>query len=142
VATLAAELPVPVIGNGDVRSFADYSLKKDLWRPAGVMIGRAAARAPWFFAFLRGKEEDPAGELRVDLAETAGKFLELLPLCQPADFLASRAKRFFSWFCNNLTFGHGLVVTIQNSEGFAEIEKAVLGYFPKHPEERYKVEKN
>ncbi|MCL1818640.1 MAG: tRNA-dihydrouridine synthase family protein [Spirochaetaceae bacterium] len=142
VAALAAELPVPVIGNGDVRSFADYSLKKERYRPAGVMIGRAAARAPWFFAFLRKKEEDPSCEMRVDLAETAQKFLELLPLCQPADFLESRAKRFFSWFCNNLTFGHGLLVTIQNAEGFMEIEKAVHGYFTRHPEEQYKIEKN
>jgi tRNA-dihydrouridine synthase len=142
VAALKAELPLPVIGNGDVRSFGDYIRKKERYRPDGVMIGRAAVRAPWLFAFLRKKELDPSFEMKVDLAGLARKFLDILPLYQPADFLESRSKRFFSWFCQNLAFGHNLLVTIRNTAGFEGIKKAVLDYFPKHPEERYKTEKN
>jgi tRNA-dihydrouridine synthase len=142
VAALKAELPLPVIGNGDIRSFDTYILKKTQYRPDGLMIGRAAVRAPWFFAFLRKKELDPSFEMKIDLAELSRKFLEILPLYQPADFLESRAKRFFSWFCPNLMFGHNLFVTINNTSGFSGIKKAVLDYFPKHPEERYKTEKN
>jgi tRNA-dihydrouridine synthase len=142
VAALKAELPIPVIGNGDIRSWADYSLKKERYRPYGVMIGRAAARAPWFFAFLRKKDEDPAYEMKVDLEAVAAEFLELLPRFQPRDFLESRSKRFFSWFCRNLMFGQNLFVTINNCKGFDAVKKAVLDYFPKHPEARYKIEKD
>jgi tRNA-dihydrouridine synthase len=142
VTALKAELSLPVVGNGDVRSFNDYLLKKERYRPDGLMIGRAAVRAPWFFAFLRKKENDPLFEMKVDLVEVAEKFLRILPDCQPADFLESRSKRFFSWFCQNMLFGHKLLMTINNTSGFEGIKKAVLDYFPKHPEERYKIEKN
>jgi tRNA-dihydrouridine synthase len=140
VAALKAELSVPVIGNGDVRSWADYALKKERYRPGGIMIGRAAVRAPWFFAFLRKREENPAYELEVDLEALAARFLALLPLYQPADFLESRSKRFFSWFCQNLMFGHNLFVLINKADGFDAVKKTVLDYFHKHPESRYKRE--
>jgi tRNA-dihydrouridine synthase len=142
VAALKAELSVPVIGNGDIRSWAGYALKKERYRPNGIMIGRAAARAPWFFSFLRKKEQNPAYELEVDLEALAERFFELLPRYQPADFLESRSKRFFSWFCQNLMFGHNLLVLINKARGFSAIKKTVLDYFHKYPESRYKTEKD
>jgi tRNA-dihydrouridine synthase len=142
VAALGTELPLPVVGNGDIRSFEDYIRKKERYRPDGIMIGRAAIRAPWFFAFLRQKEASNSFEMRVDLAAAAEKFLEILPLYQPADFLESRSKRFFSWFCQNLSFGHRLSMTIHNTEGFDRVKKTVLDYFTQYPEARYKTEKN
>jgi tRNA-dihydrouridine synthase len=142
VAALKAELPIPLVGNGDVKTFADWALKKERYSPDGVMVGRAAARAPWFFAFLRRKEKDPAFQMSVDLEAVALRFLELLPRFQPADFLKSRAQRFFSWFCQNLMFGHGLFVSIDNVKSFVAVKKTVLDYFTQHPEARYKIEKN
>ncbi len=142
VGALKRELPVPVIGNGDVRSFADYAVKKEKHRPDGIMIGRSAARAPWFFAFLRAREREPGFEMKVDLESAAGRFLDLLPRCQPADFLESRAKRFFAYFCENLFFGHGLYTAVRNAAGFAGVERVVREYFARHPEARYKTEKN
>ncbi|MDR1933230.1 MAG: tRNA-dihydrouridine synthase family protein [Spirochaetales bacterium] len=142
ITALKAELSIPLVGNGDIRSWQDYSLKKTRCGPDGIMIGRAAARAPWFFAFLRKKEEDPGCEMTVDLQAAAAEFLDLLPRFQPGDFLESRSKRFFSWFCQNLMFGHNLFVTINNSKGFDAVRKVVFDYFTKHPEARYKTEKN
>jgi tRNA-dihydrouridine synthase len=142
VAGLKSELSIPVVGNGDVRSFEDYQRKKSLYRPDGIMIGRSAARAPWFFAFLRERERAADFQMRVDLEAAAGRFLELLPRYQPEEFLESRAKRFFGWFCQNVFFGHGLFTTINTARGFPALEKIVRDYFHKHPESRYKVEKS
>jgi tRNA-dihydrouridine synthase len=142
IAALKTELSIPVIGNGDIKTFADWNLKNERYNPCGVMIGRAAARAPWFFAFLRQKAQDPAFEMRVDLEAAALRFLDLLPRFQPEDFLESRAKRFFSWFCQNLIFGHRLFVSINNSKNFETVKKTVSDYFTQHPEARYKVERN
>ncbi|MDR1626860.1 MAG: tRNA-dihydrouridine synthase family protein [Spirochaetia bacterium] len=142
VAALGAELPIPLVGNGDVKTFVGWALKKERYNPGGIMIGRAAARAPWFFAFLRRREKDPAFQMRVDLQAVALRFFELLPRFQPADFLKSRAQRFFSWFCQNLAFGHGLFVSINNGKSFEAVKKTVLDYFTQHPDARYKTEKN
>jgi len=140
VAELERNLRIPVFGNGDVRTFEDYVYKTGRFPSNGVMIGRSAARAPWFFAYLRGRIADREFELEADLESSAFRFLELLPRYQPEDFLESRAKRFFFYFCDNLFFGHHLKTGIQRAESFEEIEKLVAAYFRDHPEERFRTE--
>jgi tRNA-dihydrouridine synthase B len=78
----------------------------------------------------------------VDLEAVAEDFLRVLPRYQPGDFLESRGKRFFSYFCENLFFGHRLKTAVQNARGYEGVERAVREYFRTHPEERYKIEKN
>jgi tRNA-dihydrouridine synthase B len=49
-AALASELPVPVIGNGDLREPSTVLRRLEDSGCAGVMIGRAALSNPWIFA--------------------------------------------------------------------------------------------
>jgi nifR3 family TIM-barrel protein len=49
IAEVAAAVPVPVIGNGDLSGPADVARRRQETRIAGVMIGRAAMSAPWIF---------------------------------------------------------------------------------------------
>ena len=67
IATLARELRIPVIGNGDVWYAADALRMERETGCAAVMIGRPAMRNPWIFqqvADLRAGREPfaPAGE--------------------------------------------------------------------------------
>ncbi len=52
IAEIKACLPVPVIGNGDVRTVADIQRMKAYTGCDAVMIGRAAIGNPWLFAGL------------------------------------------------------------------------------------------
>ena len=49
IGEVAAAVPIPVIGNGDITSPADVARRRTETRIAGVMIGRAAMSAPWIF---------------------------------------------------------------------------------------------
>src|SRR5436853_1069443 len=64
IGEVAAEVSIPVIGNGDLTSAADVAKRKRESGIAGAMIGRAAMSAPWIFretkAFLaNGSVVDP-----------------------------------------------------------------------------------
>lgn len=61
-AALAAELPHPVVFNGDVTSAADYRRVCATLQPAGVMIGRGLLSAPWLAAEIRAGEDFAFGQ--------------------------------------------------------------------------------
>jgi len=50
IAAVAAAVPIPVIGNGDLASAADVAKRCHETGIAGAMIGRAAMSAPWIFS--------------------------------------------------------------------------------------------
>jgi len=140
VARLAAELPLPVVGNGDVRTWADYERRHAEAGPAGIMIGREAARRPWIFALLRGLEADPAFELRVDLGAVALRYLELVEKALPPEFHESRAKRFFFYFADNFSFAHHLRWKLQNAPDLAAMRGIIGDYLREVPADRFRIE--
>jgi len=70
VAALAAALPIPVIGSGDVRAARTALERLETSGAAAVMIGRGALRDPWIFSEIaalsegRGFAPPTAAELR------------------------------------------------------------------------------
>ena len=56
IATLKKAMPVPVIGNGEVRSVADAKRMFEETGCDAVMIGRAAKANPWIFSW-RDREQ-------------------------------------------------------------------------------------
>ena len=137
VGELRRQLGVPVAGNGDIASAANLCR-----RAAGpcdaVMVGRAAVRQPWLFAQARTLETqggDPRGNVHISLEETGLRFLELLARHQPPEFHLSRARRFFSFFCDNLKWGNYLKTLLNREENPAGIERVWRTYFDEHREE-------
>ena len=140
VERLRRELGIPVAGNGDIGSPAELAARS---RGGKAMAGRAAVRQPWIFAAARllraGKQvQAPAGEvtLSFDLEKTGLRFLELLDRCQPPEFHISRARRFFSYFCDNLKWGNHVKNLLNREESLTGLERAWLTYFASHPEDR------
>jgi tRNA-dihydrouridine synthase len=137
VEALRRELRVPVAGNGDLDNAAE------LFRRAGegrVMVGRGAVRQPWIFAEARRVADagQPGGtplNQSVNLEDTALRFLELLARYQPPEFHISRARRFFTYFCDNLKWGTHVKNLLNREESLQDIEKVWRGYFRAHPEE-------
>ena len=53
IAEIAAELTIPVIGNGNIRSAHDVIRIREQTNCAGLMIGRAALGYPWIFRDIK-----------------------------------------------------------------------------------------
>jgi len=141
VARLAEDIPIPVVGNGDIRGWADYSRWMAEARPAGIMIGREAVRRPWLFALIRGLEADPGFELEIDLRETAFRFLDLVESRLPPDFHETRAKRFFSYYADNFSWAHHLKVALANAADLLSMRRVLDDYLVEVPGDRMRIER-
>jgi len=137
VSALSKELRIPVAGNGDIAS-AEEMLERSEECDA-VMVGRLAVRRPWVFAEAQGIQAKAAGaassDMTVDIEETGLRFLELLSRYQPPEFYISRARRFFSYFCDNLKWGNYVKNLLNREATLAGIELVWRGYFAEREEE-------
>jgi tRNA-dihydrouridine synthase len=140
VRELAAAMPVPVIGNGDIRDFRSYKAAMHDYAPGGIMIGREAVRRPWVFALIRGQQDNPDFTIQVDLEELGLRMLSLIRTLLPKNFHLSRSRRFFFYYCDNLKFGHHIRYAIQNAPDIAAVETLFRAYFIESPGERIKTD--
>ena len=137
ISALRKELRIPLAGNGDISSAGEILSRSRVCD--AVMIGRLAVRQPWVFSEARRLEKpsekatDSMSEdgMSEDLVKETGlRFLELLAKYQPPEFHLSRAKRFFSYFCDNLFWGNHVKNLINRESDLAGIERAWALSFP------------
>ena len=121
VSALRKELRIPLAGNGDIGSAEEMIRRGE--ECDGVMIGRLAVRRPWIFAEAKNKARSTSIE------ETGLRFLELLSRWQPPEFHISRAKIFFSYFCDNLKWGNYVKNLLNRERDLSGIELAWRNYF-------------
>jgi tRNA-dihydrouridine synthase len=140
VERLAAELPIPVVGNGDVLSHRDWAARVAEAKPAGIMIGRGAARRPWIFSLIRGKAASPDFSMKVDLEGTAYRFLELVETRLPPEFHLTRARRFFFYYSDNFSFAHHLKWKLDNAPDLNAMRSILAEYFAEVPGDRVRIE--
>jgi nifR3 family TIM-barrel protein len=145
ISALKKELKIPVAGNGDIKNAQELNQKASTGGCDAIMIGRAAVRQPWIFAraralYMQDNSIPSKGDLSPqngfipNLEETGLRFLELLALHQPPEFFISRAKRFFSFFCDNLKWGNYLKNLLNREETLSGIEKVWKEYFRENGE--------
>jgi tRNA-dihydrouridine synthase len=133
LARLATEMPLPIVGNGDIRGWPDYRRRLDEARPAGIMIGREAVRRPWIFALLRGRERSPDFSMEVDLRATANGMLDLIESRLIPEFRISRARRFFYYYADNFSFAHHIRWKLVNAPDLAVMRRELEAYFVEAP---------
>ena len=123
---------VLVIGNGAVKDAESMNrMIKTAPHIDGIMIARAAVQKPWIFAQLAGSHGT------ADLLEIAEQFTADLQQYQPPEFYETRARRFFTFFCDNFQFGHFLKTQITATAN-RDAQLAVLtDYFAKMPDEQF-----
>ncbi len=115
IAEIKQAVSIPVVGNGDVRTVADYRRLKALTGCDGVMIGRSALENPWLFSCL-DREDVPPEQAR---AVMLGHFRHML------DFYGERGLLLFRKFIKGYLRPYSLapeaiktLVTCENADQF------------------------
>ncbi|WP_304221470.1 tRNA-dihydrouridine synthase [Gracilinema caldarium] len=142
-------LSIPVAGNGDIED-ASQLVHRARSGCDAVMVGRAAVRAPWIFAEARALEqaehvmaEPSTAELAtaeprdIDLLAVADRFLELLELYQPPEYFESRSKKFFLYFCENLTWAHHVRTLLGRETERRGMMWVLENYFAQESQDRH-----
>ncbi len=131
---------IPVIGNGDIRSYEGYERCRDSYPVSGVMIGRKAAAAPWFFSYIRERSKGNGIPAAFDMRTCLDNYIRLSYEHVPAELRLRRFKRFCLYFSENLFWNHSFTVKISNSKDFEKAADTAREYFIRHPEECEKTE--
>jgi tRNA-dihydrouridine synthase len=137
VGRLAADLSVPVYGNGDVHSAEDAREYAAAHPSAGLMLGRFAVQKPWIFRQIRDPGIASREPVVVDHLEVARFFLAELAARQPPEFQLSRAHRFFWYYSDNFSFAHHVRSRVRNTTSPGEIADVIADYLDQVPQDRY-----
>lgn len=130
IAKVKQAVSIPVIGNGDVRSAADYRAMKEQTGCDGVMIGRGAQGNPWLFreiAAMEKGEECPkvTVEERVKTALRHGRM--------QADYVgddsaAREMRKHVAWYMQGLPGCAKIRERINGTQTLDEMESILTAY--------------
>ena len=164
VSALRRELGIPVAGNGDIMSAKEMLAKSadcdavmigrlavtkpwifaearalrqnEKLAPDNGQSTSPRAGGAWPLCNESGKPPPAPGFPAPSCLEEIGlRFLELLARYQPPEFRLSRARRFFNYFCDNLTWGNHVKNLLNREERPGGIERVWKDYFAANPEE-------
>jgi tRNA-dihydrouridine synthase B len=136
-ARLAADLPIPVVANGDI---ADAQAARSFIKERGacaVMIGREAVRRPWLFALLRSELDGLPPPEPFDRLEVVQRFFALVESLLPLPWRKETARRFFGYFCDGMRFSHHIKYSLINAPDPETAIGLLATYFEQVPQDRF-----
>ena len=133
---LAKDLSVAVVANGDITDAAAAEALLGEGGASGIMIGREAVRRPWIFSLLRAQLRGAAPCPPQDRLEIALRFLDLVESMLPEAWRLQTSRRFFSYFCEPLSFSHHIKYRVMNQPALAAMRSALIEYFEQVPGDR------
>jgi tRNA-dihydrouridine synthase B len=132
---------IPIIGNGDVRSFADAAQMLKLTGCAGIAIGRGALLNPWFFAQLQRWEQtgDPGPSATyAERLHFMDRHFHLLVSHKGERFACLSFRKVANWYCRVLKPGREIqqrLMMIESVRVFEEIVEEVREIIAQRGEE-------
>ncbi len=135
IAGIAADSPLPIVGNGDIVEAAAAVRRLGESGCAGVMISRRACSEPWMFRLAEMLLNREHSVLEVNRRYTAESVLHDLETNLPAELHKSRGHRFCYYYTRPLMFGHELFSKIRQQSGIPGMRGLLCEYLDAHPEE-------
>ena len=141
IAAIKAEVKIPVIGNGDIRTPEDAASMIAQTGCDGVMIGRAAPANPWIFRQIAqytatGSYEQPSVMDRYSMIRAYFQMLldeqeacKDLPRDARIGETAGKMKQFASWFTHGVPGGARLRASIYQAKSGPAVLDQVDAFF-------------
>jgi len=133
---LAKDLFIPIVANGDITDTASAQALLGEEGAAAIMIGREAVRRPWIFSLLRAELRGATPCPPPDRLEMALRFIDLVESMLPEAWRLQTSRRFFSYFCEPLSFSHHIKYRVMNQPTLAGMRFALIEYFEQVPGDR------
>jgi nifR3 family TIM-barrel protein len=131
IAHLVDELPVPVIGSGDIFEPVDAVRMFDETGCAAVMIGRGGLGNPWLFRRIRAvleSEEDPGGPEPREKLELALEHARMMVAQRGEPFGVIVMRKHFASYSRGLEGGAQLRRELFKAETLSEVEELFGNY--------------
>jgi len=136
IGRLARDLALPIIGNGDLSDADTLRSLMTLQKPYAAMIGREAVRRPWVFGLLRAQLSGGGGIENQDRLGIGLRFLDLVESELPLPWRMESSRRFFSYYCDTLSFAHHIKYKVINSPDLQGMRDTLIDYFEEVPGDR------
>ena len=137
IAQVKQAVSVPVIGNGDLRSYEDVSRMVNATGCDRVMIGRWAAGRPWLFSGLAG-ENYPVSELKPPpMKERITILLDhyLMMVEQFGEYGATlRMRKHLGWYTRGMPGGASVRDTANKLRDYRQVLDLLYGFRDSLPE--------
>ncbi|MEN6472983.1 MAG: tRNA-dihydrouridine synthase family protein [Syntrophaceae bacterium] len=129
IALLKDHVPIPVVGNGDVKTPQDAVKMLKRTGCDGVMVGRQALAQPWIFrdirALLQGKDTPQTPDIQSVMLHLA----RLIETWFGPETALKRFKLALPWLASNLKFGHHLCKEVNRAQSLDLAREALRAAF-------------
>ena len=129
-------VPVPVIGNGDIRSADDAVTLLEQAGCDGVMVGRGAIGNPWLLAAIRavleGRPEPPPVDIKTRLA-MACRHLDLMVKLKGEVTAVKEMRKHLAYYLRGLRGAAHLRQQINNLTTTVEVTAALADFLSNYP---------
>lgn len=129
IATLKTQVPIPVIGNGDVKCAEDAVAMLRQTGCDGVMVGRQALAQPWIFRDIKSMLQGRSVSQPPDIQEVMQRLGGLIGDWFPPEIAIKRYKLALPWLATNLKFGHHLCKDVNRAQNMLEARKRITAAF-------------
>ncbi|MFT4967250.1 MAG: tRNA-dihydrouridine synthase B [Candidatus Deianiraeaceae bacterium] len=124
---------IPVISNGDIKTFEDIESAISQGGTDGVMIGRGAYGKPWIIhemqAKLNGVEPTGIPKTQKDIAEIALWHLEVMREFYDERICVNLCKKQISWYTSGMEGSSSLRAQVNTSLSTKDIEQLIKDFF-------------
>ncbi|UAL31058.1 tRNA dihydrouridine synthase DusB [Nocardioides rotundus] len=136
IADLAAQVDLPVLGNGDIWEAGDAVRMVEQTGAAGVVVGRGCLGRPWLFRDLAGAFSDRPGLELPTLGEVAGmmrRHAELLVEHLGEERGCKEFRKHVSWYLKGFPAGGELRRSLALVERLDELDRLLAELDPAVP---------
>ncbi len=125
---------IPIIGNGDIISFAPLAEKPQFFISLkGLMLGRIAVVKPWIFTEFFRPLSSGQSKTTIDYAEIWDRFYRYTVEDFPPEKAIGRIKEFTSYYARNFFFGHELYRTVQGADDLRSLYANAQAFLSANP---------